>query len=194
MYGTDVNPRHPLRQGIVRLGAVGAAILVVVVLTVTRSEATFSVTTGNAGNAFATGTVTLTDDDTGSALFSVSNLTPGSPVTRCIVVSYTGSNLPAPVRTYGTSSGDLAPYLTTTIEVGTGGTFADCTGFTGSQVFSGFLDSFSTTHTGWSNGLALFTAAANPTSRTIRYTVSVANDPAAQGRTATAGFTFEAQG
>lgn len=91
-------------------------------------------------------------------------------------------------------SGALAPYLDTTIEIGTGGSFGDCTGFTPtSTLYTGTLDNYSTTHTSWATGLAAFTAAVNPTAQTFRFTVDVQNDPAAQSLTANADFTWEAQ-
>ncbi|MCP3910970.1 MAG: hypothetical protein GY713_08470 [Actinomycetia bacterium] len=164
------------------------------VLIVTSSQAAFSDTTGNTTNTFATGSVVLTDDDSGSALFTASAMTPGVPVVECVVVTYSGSLVPADIRMYGTSSGVLAPYLDTTIEVGTGGSYGSCAGFTpSSTIYTGTLTNFSTTHTNWATGLATFTAAANPTSRTFRFTVDVQNNPAAQGQSAAADFTFEAQ-
>ena len=183
-----------LTTGVVRLTAVGAAILLVTILIVTRSQAVFTATTSNSSSSFSTGTVTLTDDDSGSALFSASSMSPGSPTVACIEVTYSGTELPAPVRLYGSTTGALAPYLNTTIEVGTGGDFSGCAGFTpSSTLFSGTLDGFATTHTDWSSGLAVFTAAANPTVRTLRFTIDVQNNPAAQGQSSTADFTFETQ-
>ncbi len=180
--------------GIVRLTAVAASLLMLTVLIVTNSRAAFSDTTDNTTNTFTSGSVVITDDDTGSALFTASAMTPGTPVVDCITVTYSGTLTPADIRMYGTSSGTLAGYLNTTIEVGTGGSFGNCTGFTpSSTIYSGTLTNFSTTHTNWATGLATFTAAANPTSRTLRFTVDVQNNPAAQGQSATADFTWEAQ-
>ena len=180
--------------GIVRLTAVAASLLMLTVLIVTNSRAAFSDTTDNTTNTFASGSVVITDDDAGSALFTASAMTPGSPVVECITLTYSGTLTPADIRMYGTSSGTLAGYLDTTIEVGTGGAFGNCTGFTpSSTIYTGTLTNFSTTHTNWATGLATFTAAANPTSRTLRFTVDVQNNPAAQGQSASADFTWEAQ-
>jgi hypothetical protein len=165
------------------------------VLTTTRSEAAFSATTDNTANAFATGSVELTDDDTGTAMFTVTDMSPGTPEVNCIEVTYSGSIVPADVKMYGTTTGALDTYLDTTIEVGTGGVFDDCTGFTPtSTIYTGTLEAFATTHADWGTGLAVFTAAANPEVVTLRFTVDVQNDPLAQGLTSTADFTFEAQG
>lgn len=183
-----------LTAQLVRATAVATALLAVTILTIGRSAAAFSATTANQSNSFATGTVVLTDDDTGSALFSVSNMSPGSPVVACITVTYSGDQLPAPVRLYGTTTGGLDTYLDTTIEIGTGGSFGSCAGFTpSSTLFTNTLANFSATHTDWASGLATFTAASNPTSQTFRFTIDVQDNPAAQGTSSTADFTFEAQ-
>ena len=184
--------RHTkLFSSIVRLLAVATAMLMVTVLIVTHSEAAFSDTTVSTANSFSTGSVVLTDDDTGSALFTAASVSPGVPVVSCIVVSYEGTLVPADVRLYGTSSGVLAPYLDTTIEVGTGGSFASCAGFVSSStIYNNTLDNLPTV---WGTGLAVFTATTNPETRTLRFSVDVQDVPAAQGQSATADFTFEAQ-
>lgn len=136
----------------------------------------------------------LTDDDVGAAAFSATGLCPGASVSECITVTYAGDLLPAAVRLHGTTTGTADTYLDTTIEVGTGGTFGDCTGFTPSAtIYTGTLANFSTTHTNWTNGVAVFTANANPTARTIRFTVDVQDNQAAQGLSSTADFVFETQ-
>ncbi|MEM9467698.1 MAG: hypothetical protein AAGA90_20145 [Actinomycetota bacterium] len=190
-----MNERHALFSvQLVRATAVAAGLLAVSLLTITRTEAAFSDTSDNQANAFGTGTVVLTDDDGGTAMFTVSNMTPGTPVVECITVTYSGDQVPAPVRVYGSTTGTLDTYLDADIEIGTGGSFGDCTGFTpSSALFDNTLANFAATHTDWTSGLATFTASANPTSRTFRFTVEVQNNPAAQGDTATAAFTFEAQ-
>ncbi|MCP3934559.1 MAG: hypothetical protein GY708_04210 [Actinomycetia bacterium] len=178
----------------VRLTSIAAALLLITALTASRSRAAFSDTSVNTGSSFSTGSVVITDDDTGTALFSATGMTPGSAVVECIVLTYSGSVTPADIKMYGTTTGTLDTYLDTTIEIGTGGTFGNCTGFApASTVYSGTLANFSATYLNWASGLALFTAAANPTSQTLRVTVDVQNNPAAQSQTSTADFTFEAQ-
>lgn len=187
--------RHrDLFASLVRLTAVAAAMLMLTVLIVTHSEAAFSDTTVNTANSFATGSVVITDDDTGTALFTASAVTPGVPVIECITLTYSGTLVPADIRMYGTSAGALAPFLDATVDIGTGGGYGNCAGFTfGSNIYTGTLTNFSTTHTNWASGLATFTAPVNPTNQTLRFTVDVQNVPAAQSQTASADFTFEAQ-
>lgn len=186
--------RQSLVVSLVRATALTTALLLVTVLTVGRSQAAFTATTSNAANSFATGTVVISDDDGGSAMFSATNMTPGTAIVECITVTYSGDQLPAPIRVYGSTTGALDTYLNTTIEIGTGGTFGDCTGFTPtSTLFNNTLENFATTHTNWASGLATFSAAANPTSRTFRFSLDVQDNTSAQGSSATATFTFEAQ-
>jgi hypothetical protein len=92
----------------------------------------FSATTQNAGNEISTGSVTLSDNDGGSAMFSVLNAEPGDKWSRCIKVSYNGS-LPADVHLYlKDSTGPVGDYLSMTMRQGSqaSSTFPGCTGFT----------------------------------------------------------------
>jgi len=188
--------RHrALVLNVTRLAAIATAILMLTVLTVTRSQAAFVASTANTANSFSTDSVVITDDDAGSTLFAATGLSPGNPVINCITLTYSGTALPAPIRMYGTTTGTLDTYLDLTIEEGTGGSFGDCTGFAAnSTIFTNTVENFAATHTNWTNGLAVVTASANPTSRTLRFTIDVQNDPAAQSNTATVDFTFETQG
>lgn len=163
-------------------------------LIVQASRAAFSASTQNSSNAWSTGQIALTDDDSGTAGFSATNLTGGASTQRCIEISYSGT-VDAPVRLYsGSVTGALASYLDTTIEVGSGGAFPDCTGFVpSSTVFSGTLAAFGATHTNWSDGLATHTATTPTSSVVFRITVQVQNSAAAMNKTAGADFTWEAQ-
>jgi hypothetical protein len=187
-------PKRSRRAMVYRAVAMLASLGFVSVLVMTSSRAAFVDTTDNTSNQFTAGTVALDDDDAGTVLFNVSNLAPSSPRQNCIRVSYTGS-LAANVRMYGAASGSLAQYLDVTVEVGTGGTFADCTGFSasGGPLYSGTLSNFASTRTNFTNGLAGWNGATNPSNRTYRITVTMQDDNAAQGLSANADFTWEAQ-
>jgi predicted ribosomally synthesized peptide with SipW-like signal peptide len=64
----------------------------------------FSDTTSNEANSFESGSVTIGDDDSGSAMFSLTGMKPGDPaVSRCLDVTYTGT-LDAQVRMYGATA------------------------------------------------------------------------------------------
>lgn len=177
-----------------RLAAVAVAFLMLTVLTITRSEAAFSATTVNTSNSFATGSVVLTDDDTGSAMFSLTGMKPGTTYTNCITVTYSGTLTPATVKLYGSTTSTLDTYLDAVIDVGTGGSFGDCTGFSlTTNLYTGTLANFDATHTNFATGVTAFTAATNPTVRTVRFQIDVQDNNAAQSLSSTADFTFEAQ-
>ncbi|MEU2347635.1 hypothetical protein [Modestobacter sp. NPDC049651] len=79
-----------------------------------------------------TGTITLTDDDAGGSLFTVTGIKPGASGSRCIQVTATGS-APVDVRPYVsnvTTTNGLATYLSVTLTAGAGGSFKNCNGFT----------------------------------------------------------------
>jgi hypothetical protein len=91
----------------------------------------FTSTTTNSGNSFASGTVALSDNDAGAAMYNVSNQKPGDTVTQCIKVTYTGS-VDADVKLYTPSTiGSLGQYIDVQVRPGSGNpTFPGCTGFT----------------------------------------------------------------
>jgi len=184
------------RAGVVvtRLAAVILPGLVVAMMLLGSSRAAFSDTTTNGSNSWSAGTVDVTDDDGASVMFNVSGMKPGDTSTKCIAVNYVGS-LTADVRLFGAVAGTgLASYLNTTVEIGSGGSFASCAGFTASStLFSGTLASLGTTHSNFSNAMAGFVGATNGNSRTYRFTVSLTDNNAAQGLNASATFTWEAQ-
>jgi hypothetical protein len=163
------------------------------VLVMTSSRAAFIDTTDNTSNSFQAGTVVLNDDDGGvSRLFNLTNMAPSVVRENCIRVDYAGS-LASNVRLYGASSGSLGQYLDVAIDVGTGGSFDDCTGFSGSNIYSGTLSDFAATRTNFTNGLQGWNGATSGTNRTYRIRVTLKDDNDAQGLSATADFTWEAQ-
>jgi hypothetical protein len=162
------------------------------------SRAAFYDTTTNDANTFDAGTVVLVDDDTGSAMFSVSNMKPGDSSAECIAVTYNGTVVPADVVEY-VSAGDLTgtgldDYLNLTVERGTGGSFGDCTGFSSENTdYSGTLDGFAGTHTDFASGAGTWAPASTGESKVYRFTVTLQDNNAAQGLDATVTFTWEAQ-
>lgn len=167
----------------------------------------FSSTTANEDNSFQAGTVVLTDNDAEGAMLSLQNAKPGDTDTSCIVVSYTGS-LPASVRLHGVTTGTgLDQYLNVTITRGTILTpaFDSCTGFVADLtnysgagagvIYNGTLAAFPDSYAA---GIVDPTSGSpeswtNPESHAYKVTVSVADDNAAQGLTASQTFTWEAR-
>ncbi len=181
-----------------RIAAPFAALLLVGFMVMGVSRAAFFDTTTNDANTFDAGTVVLVDDDTGSAMFNVSNMKPGDSSTECIEVTYNGTLVPADVVEY-VSAGDLTgtglgTYLNLTIERGTGGSFGDCTGFSAENTdYSGTLAGFAAASTDFASGAGTWSPAATGEAKVYRFTVSLQDDNAAQGLNATVTFTWEAQ-
>jgi len=111
------------------------------------SYAAFGGTTNNGPNTFSVGSVTMTNDSVGQAMFTTAGasgsqvstvgLKPGQVVQNCIRVNYTGS-LPATVHLYADaaptdnhpSGTGLAGYLHVTVAESNPGAFG-CAGFAG---------------------------------------------------------------
>ena len=183
------------------LAAVGGLAMTSLV-TWQATGAAFSGTTANSSNVFSSGTVTLVDDDANAVMFdtSAAPMVPGDSLTKCIEVTYTGTSYDlTAVRLYaslGTNVDSFANHLDITIEQGTGGSFANCSGFTSaSTLFTGTLASLTSTNTDYASGLTAWTPSAVSLDRVYRFTVVLGNDTpnSAQGDSATATFTWETQ-
>jgi hypothetical protein len=118
-------------------------------------------------------------------------------VERCITVTYGGNVDPGTVRLYAApTSGDLAPYLDLTIDMGQRGVTASasCTGFTGSStLFAGTLAGFAAAHSSYATGRATWNPTDGQETRSFRFGLTVRNDPAAPGKSATFGFSWRAE-
>jgi hypothetical protein len=189
------------RRGLILMAMVlGVLFSGVMVLTGTR--AAFTAQTQNTGNSISVGDVDLVDDDSSSAMFSVTNMAPGDTSQACIEVTYQGTIAdPSAVKLYSggfTDSGALADELDITVEVGTGGSFASCAGFTASSTIIGTntLTNFDTTQSNYTNGAVAWDPSSTPESRTFRFTIDLPSDAPAtvQGDSVTGLiFTWEVQ-
>jgi hypothetical protein len=164
------------------------------------SYAAFTATTSNGPNNWTTGSVVLSNN-TGTAMFSVTNIKPGDFGSKCIVVTSSGT-VPSTVKLYGagltTPSNGLSSALMLTITQGTGNA-ADCTGFTPAAtnpgVYSNTLANF--TASNYNGGYSTSWAPTGSTSenRTFRFdwALPAATGNPAQNATAGVTFTWEAQ-
>ena len=188
---------------IAKLAVVPLALVASGLVVSQASYSAYSAATSNPTNSWTSGTVALSDDDSSTALFSATNLKPGSTAEKCIVVTSNGS-LPAVVKLYGTGAATtkaLSSSLNLTITQGSGGSFGNCTGFTalssGASVYSGTVADFASTATGYSSGAGSWTTAGGAASESRTYKISYSladNAPdSTQGGTASLGFTWEAQ-
>jgi hypothetical protein len=168
--------------------------------------ATFTSSTSNAGNTFAAGTVTLSDNDSGSAMLALAAAKPGDTDVSCVRITYSGS-LPATVRPYGTTTGTgLDAYLTLTVTRGVlpSGTFDNCTGFTADVtnhigagagvVYNGTLQGFADTYAAAATDPTTASRETWTTGEThdYKFQITLANTDAAQGKTASQTFVWEA--
>jgi hypothetical protein len=159
------------------------------------TSAVFSSTTSNAANSWTAGAVTLADDDSSGALFTSAALVPSSTGSNCIKVTYSG-NVSTAVKLYvAASTGSLAPYVDLVVSEGTGVGFGDCTGFSGTQIYSGTLSAFAAASSVYSNGVGSFapTTAGQTKVYKFTYTIDAATPNAMQSQSATATFQWESQ-
>ncbi|MFN2471065.1 MAG: hypothetical protein ABR583_08770 [Gaiellaceae bacterium] len=170
--------------------------------------AAYVATTQNNRNSVAAGSVALSDNDSGTAMFTtLGSAKPGDTETSCIKVRYDGT-LASSVRLYATVTGGLAPYLTLTVTRGSDpspafdncATFAnDATDYIGAGpgvVYSRTLSGFPTTYA---------TAIVDPAvgggteswvateEHVYKIQATLGASTAAQGQTSTAAFTWEAR-
>ena len=153
----------------------------------------FSSSTENPGNNFDAGTVAISDNDAGSALYNVTNRKPGQITEKCIKVTYNGT-LASDVKLYNPDAvnANVADYTDLAITSGTGSA-TDCSDFaadvSGSSVYAGELDDFQTARNSYANGLVDYPLAktkwdANDTV-TYRFHVELQDNNAANSGTGT---------
>ncbi len=189
---TAINPKG---VGVAMLGLLGAT-----ALTFQASSAAFSGTTDNSANSLGAATVSLSDNDSGSALFDVTNMVPGESTTNCITVTYGGdTDSVGAVKLYASVTDDssFAGEVDIQVEEGSGGTFDDCTGFSADSTLysTNTLSAFDTAHSDYSDGLSGFTPSQAAPSKSYRITMTLGSDTANsfQGDSLTAALTWEVQ-
>lgn len=139
--------------------------------------------------------VQLTDSQAGTAMFGNETLSPGLAADRCIDVTYAGDAEPGPVLLYaGSTSGELAPYLDLTIDLGRAeaGSFGDCGNFTRSAtVYDGTLADFAVAHPNYASGRATWRPRVEEDTRSFRFSLTMQDVPDAMGTAASFGFIWE---
>lgn len=193
----------PRTARLVALVGVPAALVASGLLVSTASWSAFSSTTQNPTSTWAAGTVALTDDDAGKALFTATGLKPGSTGQNCIAVTSTGT-LPSVVKLYAsgaaTQTNGLASALQLTVEQGAGGGYGSCSGFTAAAtdatVYTGTVAGIGATTT-YASGLGTWATVGGTAAETRTYrftwTLPASTPNTVQGGTASVGFTWEAQ-
>jgi hypothetical protein len=173
----------------------------------TYTLAAFRDSTSVPSNTLSTGSVSISDNDSGAAMLALAVAKPADTDVSCIRVAYAGS-LPATVRLYGTTTGTgLDAYLMLTVTRGTlpSGTFDNCTGFTAdltNYIEAGNGVTYNGTLTGFADDYA--TGRIDPTAGSpemwttnethdYRFQVTLGASDASQGKTATQTFVWEAR-
>lgn len=192
---------------IAKFAILPGALLVSALVISQASHAAFSATTSNPGNTWASGTLTLTNDAKGTALFNATNIKPGDTGKKCITVSTT-SSVASTLMLYATNfsagTNNLGDRINLTV---TGGSFpgtppaaGDCSDFVPGKVVASSvpLSTLATTSTSYASGLDSFALEAGK-SRTYKIEwafVSAGStilDNTYQGDTASIGLTWESQ-
>lgn len=204
-YAIDTTDRRKRRS--LRAATPLAALLVAALLIWQGSNAAFSAVTDNTNDAWATGSLALTNNGGGTtysgstaALFTENNLKPGDTGAKCITVQSSGT-LDGALKLYrggigGTNGAALAAALDVTVDaVAVGASTnvaANCTGYTGGTagaVFSGTLNAMPGTY-----AAAAGTAVAGGTERVvyrIGWTVNAGADNSVQSSSAVADLIWE---
>lgn len=175
------------RRNLALVAGAGVTALALVFFMVSSvTSAAWTDTTRNDGNSWATGSVSLTDDDLGVAMFSVTGMVPGDIVQNSITVT-NESTVPLDVRLYGENLVNvdlLAQHLN--LKVGT--TAA------GGEIYDGTLLGFATAHTAFATGTAVIDLAASGT-QTYHFWVELdaATPSGFQSTTAGIDFVWEGQ-
>ncbi len=141
--------------------------------------------------------MTLSDNDSGTAMFNLPNMKPNDNAVGCIEVTYSGTLDPL-VKTYGASTaGDgLETYLDLTIERGTG----TCAAFVADAAVwtngtDGDLGVYLGAVTNYATGVDTWQPTGGGPDDTVpyRFTMALQDNTLAQAKTVTVTFTWEAQ-
>jgi hypothetical protein len=192
--GAEVPRDGPARR-VATLAAVPVALLASTVLVWQSSAAVVRAEARAEPDAWVAGRVVIGHGLDGRALFAQDGLGPAASGETCTVVTYSG-DVDARVRLYvtGLGPGDtLAPHLDVTVETGVGGSDGSCAGFVAdpAPAATGTLAALAGAST-FATGVGEWRASAGD-ARTYRVAWRVHDDDAAQGRSAEAGFVWEAQ-
>ncbi|MGY4645336.1 hypothetical protein [Cellulomonas sp. URHB0016] len=205
MSGTA--PKESTRRTTVMAAAVVVGLIASGGLVLRSTEAVFSANVTNGSNSWNTGSVAISTDLAGVVMFDSAvgkdgKMKPGTVLTKCIQVSYTG-DVAANVKLYTSVSAEngtpgLLNDLTFEINEGTGTPAANaaCTGFTPGTVIQGGLptDKLSafTAKTTYASGVSTW-APTGPATKMYRFMVTMPAASTLQAAGATATFKWEAQ-
>jgi hypothetical protein len=207
LLGVHMSKQPERRRRLVRAFAPAVGLLAAGLLVWQGSYAAFNATTNDNSNAWTSGSMTLTNNGGGNtysgtttATFGGSNLKPGDTATTCLTVKSTGSiagNMRLYMNNLVDSTPSLAGKLDLTISAGVAATDvkSDCTGFpaSSSTVYSGTLAALPATYAAASGSNVAVASGTVLEAYKVQWTFNSSADNTYQGKTATAGFTWELQ-
>jgi hypothetical protein len=164
------------------------------------SQAAFVAETYNAGDNWQAGSVTLSNDGTGGAMFSIGSLVPGQTGSHCIVV--TAEGVPGVVKTYTQNNvlDGLENNIKIKIEQGTGGTYGDCSGFEAVTTYAETSMATLFDASNYATGILPWTTSAGTTTKSYKFTwrfdttgLTPAQTNALEGKSVRADFEWELQ-
>lgn len=128
------------------------------------TNADWSGTSSNSGNTWESGSLGLANDSK-VPMFRIDNMRPGDTGSNCIRIK-SNASFPTALKLYSNSPNwptNFQSFINLKIEVGSGGTFGDCNGFTPQRTaFDGTLDQFIALYTNFRTGLGPWTLPGKP--------------------------------
>ncbi|MDR3082846.1 MAG: hypothetical protein LBV60_18315, partial [Streptomyces sp.] len=128
------------------------------------TNADWSGTTSNSGNVWGSGSAGLANDSR-VPMFRIDNMRPGDKGSNCIRI-VSNADFPTALKLYSNSPNwpqNFQSFINLKIEVGSGGSFGDCKGFTARKTaFDGTLDQFVALHTDFRSGVGPWTLPGKP--------------------------------
>jgi hypothetical protein len=192
--------RRSLLNALVRVLPIPLGLVLSGALVWGASYADWSGNTSNSGNEWSPTSFGLANDSR-VPMFRADNLKPGDSGANCIQIK-SSATFPTVVKFYVASANwptNYQSFVDLRIEVGSGGRFGDCAGFSPSGIaFDGTLDTLVALHTDFDHGLGPWTLPGRPPN-TISFRFSWRFSPeapnSAQGVTGNeVTFTWEAHG
>jgi hypothetical protein len=180
-------PTRTVDHSTARAFAAALSALAISSLVVTTSAGALEPDGTVATNRLAAGSVSITDDDGGHSLVELDNMAPGRPHEQCINVVYDGTIVPVTLTLSVRSNGELADFVMTDIERGSGGEYGDCDDFEPEErIFDGTLSDL-----GARDEMPLGSLRNRGESTSFRFVFELADEQAALGLTTATDFIWE---
>ncbi|MFE9890259.1 hypothetical protein [Streptomyces scopuliridis] len=128
------------------------------------TNADWSGTSSNSGNTWTAGSAGLANDSK-VPMFDIDKMRPGDTGFNCIEIK-SNADVPTALKLYSNSQNwpsNYQSFIDLKIDVGSGGTFGDCDGFTRHRTaFDGTLDQFVALHTDFRAGVGPWPLSGKP--------------------------------